>query len=54
METFLYNNQPRAILRVCLMTIFCLILNGKLHASEQEQRIQSNITNVTVFLNQAQ
>lgn len=54
METFLYNNQPRAILRVCLITIFCLLLNGKLHAAEQEQRIQSTITNVTVFLNQAQ
>jgi uncharacterized protein (TIGR02231 family) len=50
METFRFNKYLIAVSVLLSSCWFC----GMLYASEPEQRVNSNITNVTVFLNQAQ
>jgi uncharacterized protein (TIGR02231 family) len=50
METSLFNKYFIAI----VMLISCCCMSNLLNASQPEQRINSNITNVTVFINQAQ
>ena len=56
METFRYNSKKlmSTLMRSAATALLVLFASTLLHASEPEQKVPSTITNVTVFLNQAQ
>lgn len=56
METFLFNTTKtsRFIHTICLIMTLSGIFSLSAHAADNEERVSSNITHVTVFLNQAQ